>query len=76
MTEQEYREAQRESDAYYDLLAVQDEFYEWLSAFEFCQRTLDRMSHDQEAIESGAVEMFIAFLQKQCEQREMIVRCH
>lgn len=76
MTEEEYWEAQRESDAYYDLLALQDEFYEWLSAFEFCQRALDWMSHDSEAIESGGVEMFRAFLQKQWEQREMIARCY
>ena len=76
MTEEQYCEAQREAESYYDLLTVQDEVYEWLSAFEFCQRAIDRMSHDLEAIESGAVEMFRAFLQKQWEQREIIVRCY
>lgn len=75
MTEEQYWEAQREAEAYYEQQAIQDEFYEWLSAFEFAQRALDRMEHDTEAIESGAAEMFRAFLQKQWEERQMIVRC-
>jgi len=75
MTEEEYWEAQRESEAYYEQQALQDKFYEWLSAFEFCQRALDWMTQDTEAIGCGATEMFRAFLQKQWEERQMIVRC-
>jgi hypothetical protein len=75
MTEEEYWDAQREAEAYYEQEALQSEFYEWLSAFEFAQRALDRMMQDAEAIKSGAVEMFRAFLQKQWEEKQKVVRC-
>ena len=75
MTEDEYLEAQRESEAYYEQQAAQDRFYEWLSGFEFLQRALAQMECDTAAVECGAVEMFRGFLQKQWEQQQMIVRC-
>lgn len=71
MTDEEYWEAQREAEAYYAEEAHKAVFYEWLSAFEFCQRALSRMQNDHIAIESGAVEMFRAFLQKQWEQQPL-----
>ena len=43
-------------------------WYEWLSAFEFLQRVLDRMQRDPIAVECGAAEMLESFLQKQWEQ--------
>ena len=65
MTEDEYLEAQRESEAYYEQQAAQDRFYEWLSGFGFLRRALAQMECDSAAVECGAVEMFRAFLQKQ-----------
>ena len=75
MTEEKYREAQREAEAYYDQQALQDEFYEWVSGFELLQRALAQMERDAASVECGAVEMFGNFLQKQWEQRDKIVRC-
>ena len=68
MTEDEYLEQQREAEQYYHEQEQRDLWYEWLSAFEFLQRTLEKMRADVVAVQCGAVEMFETFLQKQWEQ--------
>jgi hypothetical protein len=56
------------------VIMTEEQFYEWLSGFEFLQRTLDRMQQDIEAVNSGATEMLRSFLQKEWEQAEKVFR--